>query len=400
MGKSKTTKGVEFYAVEVENIHTEKIQWKGVKQINNIEYIQGEPNQSIEASTKVRLWQSWKVGPGKVHRWNDFEKTVTKVCPLKIISSTNVAIPWVDDSTEKADKNNSNDNSGNSSSATEEDEDENEYDDQSKPNDTSDNEMFECLVDGCVASYRYHAHLLRHYTIGKHQMKLEKYSLIDKSKMLFHQNLTTNYSHSTPLLSITVVPAANNSIIPPLTENWAAQKNKPTVRFNHKQKQFLEEKFNQGVETGMKWDPATVALDMETLTNNGNYVFSNDECLTQSQIKSYFSRLVVKQRTTQRTFDQQTTPSNQSSSTTINTVDTQLSTTDESTDDEEVDERDLKMYSWRQLLDEARVVMGPSLNDATTTSSGATANSLSNATPPTKRKSSVDRLKNNKYKSK
>jgi hypothetical protein len=68
--------------------------------------------------------------------------------------------------------------------------------------------------------------------------------------MLFHQKLTTNHPHSTPLLSITVIPAVNISMVPPLTEGWASQKSKQTVRFNEKQKQFLQEKFNQGVETG------------------------------------------------------------------------------------------------------------------------------------------------------
>jgi hypothetical protein len=39
-------------------------------------------------------------------------------------------------------------------------------------------------------------------------------------------------------------------MIPPLTQNWASQKTKPNVRFNDKQKQFLQQKFNEGVETG------------------------------------------------------------------------------------------------------------------------------------------------------
>ncbi|CAF1259215.1 unnamed protein product [Rotaria sp. Silwood1] len=59
--------------------------------------------------------------------------------------------------------------------------------------------------------------------------------------------------------------------------------------------------------TIVKWDPARVAEDMEMLTSNGSSVFNNDECLTQAQIKSYFSRLAVKQRTMQQVLDQQTT---------------------------------------------------------------------------------------------
>ncbi|CAF1482669.1 unnamed protein product [Adineta ricciae] len=274
---SGTTKGVEFYASEIEDFHSEKIEWKGVKQINNIEYIGDETKQSVEESTKI-------------------------------ISSTNAGIPWVDDSKKSMiDYTDSDD-----SKATDV---EDENNDQSNSTDTLDDQLFECLVDACVASYRYHAHLLRHYTIGKHKLKLEKYSLIDKSRLIFHQKLTTNYSHSTPLLSITVIPAANNSTIPALPEIWALQNAKPNVRFSDKQKQFLQEKFNQGVETGMKWDPARVALEMETLTSNGSYLFTNDECLTQGQIKSYFSRLVVKQRTTKQTSSRNTSSSSSISTT-------------------------------------------------------------------------------------
>ena len=88
--------------------------------------------------------------------------------------------------------------------------------------------------------------------IGKHKMKLEKHSLIDKSKMLFHQSLTTNHLRSTPPLSIAVVSSANGQITPSLSQNWAAQKIKKNIRFNDKQKQFLLDKFIEGVQTGSK----------------------------------------------------------------------------------------------------------------------------------------------------
>ena len=112
---------------------------------------------------------------------------------------------------------------------------------------------FDCLTDGCIARYRYYGNLLRHYATGRHKMKLEKHSLIDKSKILFHQHLSTDNLRSTPLLSIDVIPPTTNSNIPPLGQNWASQKAKPVARFNEKQKQFLQEKFNEGIQTGSKW---------------------------------------------------------------------------------------------------------------------------------------------------
>jgi hypothetical protein len=180
----------------------------------------------------------------------------------------------------------------------------------------------------------------------------------------------------------------------------------------------------------VKWDPVKVASDMETMTINGSYVFNNDECLTQAQIKSYFSRLAAKQRSMKRVADQQSTPSIISSSPstidTSNMDNTKLSNTitlDESSDSEEIDHRDLEMYSWRQVLDEARVILDHSSSTTTSNSSSTTtsnsssttisnssstttsnssstttSNSSSTTTPSSKRKSIRDTSQKDKYK--
>ena len=83
-------------------------------------------------------------------------------------------------------------------------------------------------------------------------MKLEKHSLIDKRKILFHQSLITNNPRTTPLLSIAIDPSVNIPIISSLPQNWASQKVTQNVRFNDKQKQLLQEKFEEGIRTGSK----------------------------------------------------------------------------------------------------------------------------------------------------
>ncbi|CAM4748031.1 unnamed protein product [Rotaria magnacalcarata] len=376
---AERTNGVEFYASEIQNSHTEKIEWKGVKQINNIEYILDFTPESTKPSIEVRAWQSWKIGPGKVYRWLDFEKTVQKINPLHIFHSKNVSIPWINDCHEKAgdviifffvinnlfsftDENRSNHSYQDESSSTE---DENEEESNVNHTSTSEKEhyFFDCLTSGCTARYRSYANLLRHYATGKHKMKLEKHSLIDKSKILFHQHLSTNHLRSTPLMSITVIQPVKNPIISSLSKNWASHKPKPSVRFNDKQKQFLLDKFNEGVNTGMKWDPSRVALDMEVLTNNGTYVFNNDECLSQGQVKSYFSRLALKQRSMEQVSDEQTKKkaiSHSSSTTNSNATNLQSNNTtitSEFDEMEEIDTRDLEVYSWRQILDETKKIL-------------------------------------------
>jgi len=95
------TKGVELYAAEITKLHNEKVEWSGVKQINNIEYLQVNSNRARTLNTQVRVWQSWRIGPGKVYRWSDFENTVRTISPLNVFHSTNVSDDWISDAREK-----------------------------------------------------------------------------------------------------------------------------------------------------------------------------------------------------------------------------------------------------------------------------------------------------------
>lgn len=112
--------------------------------------------------------------------------------------------------------------------------------------------LFDCLVEGCTARYRFHSNLLRHYATGNHTKVVEKHSILDKSKIIFHRNLTTNHLRTTPLLSFTIVSSSDDLVIPPLQRGWAIQKVKNNIRFNEKQRSFLESKFDEGVNTGSK----------------------------------------------------------------------------------------------------------------------------------------------------
>ena len=63
-------------------INTEKIEWKGVKKVNNVECTQDHTT----ALCVVRVWKSWRVGVGRVYRWSDFEQTAQKINPLNVIT--------------------------------------------------------------------------------------------------------------------------------------------------------------------------------------------------------------------------------------------------------------------------------------------------------------------------
>ena len=152
----------------------------------------------------------------------------------------------------------------------------------------------------------------------------------------------------------------------------------------------------------MKWDPARVAQDMEMLTDNGSYAFDQNECLSQGQIKSYFSRLALKQRSQQQISSQQQTQSTHSTPKIAlsvpmrdNTQSSSTTTTNDTDTDEDEDDRDLNVYSWRQMVDQARSNLGTpsaSVTQSPTTSLGQISNLASNRNLRSKRKSIDDQF--------
>ena len=80
-----------------------------------------------------------------------------------------------------------------------------------------------------------------------------------------------------------------------LSEGWALRASKKSKHFNENQKNYLDEKFKLGQETGYKEDPSQVASDMRRAKNeNGERRFAVGEFLSPQQIKSYFSRSAAK----------------------------------------------------------------------------------------------------------
>ncbi|CAB4006196.1 Hypothetical predicted protein [Paramuricea clavata] len=78
-----------------------------------------------------------------------------------------------------------------------------------------------------------------------------------------------------------------------VSEGWAGRDPKRTGhRFSAKQRTFLENKFNDGVKTGVKANPDNVSKEMRQLKDqNGKRVCTVVEFLRAQQISSYFSRM-------------------------------------------------------------------------------------------------------------
>src|SRR5689334_8369762 len=81
------------------------------------------------------------------------------------------------------------------------------------------------------------------------------------------------------------VPVGDETI-PVLPRGWALRKNKPHVVFSTKQRQYLTEKFNEGVAQKKKWDQRQLAAQMRKEVVNGLPVFEAVEYLKPQQIAS------------------------------------------------------------------------------------------------------------------
>ena len=171
---------------------------------------------------------------------------------------------------------------------------EEEDDDQIEDN-TS--ELFPCPSEGCISSFKRHSNLEHHLLYGKCKRRQEKYTLLDQAKHLYSQKVSEGTS-TQPLMSSTASLAAEGTQA--LCQGWALRLTKQTGRFNNKQKSYLDEKFDLGVTSGHKADPAQVARDIRYARNeHGERRFELEEFLTPQQIKSYFSRKAAKNRKTQ-----------------------------------------------------------------------------------------------------
>ena len=93
------------------------------------------------------------------------------------------------------------------------------------------------------------------------------------------------------MASFTVLMSSSTKLL----EGWALWASKKSKHFNENQKNYLDEKFKLGQETGYKEDPSQVASDMRRAKNeNGERRFAVGEFLSPQRIKSYFSRSVTK----------------------------------------------------------------------------------------------------------
>ena len=151
--------------------------------------------------------------------------------------------------------------------------------------------LFSCPVNGCVCTFQKYHNLEHHMSFGKCRLLEERHTLLDKAKLLYHEKLSEGFGGN-PFISSTAQSKPATEVI---QQGWALKASRKSKRFSDNQKAYLNDKFQIGMETGLKADPEDVSQDMRhAKMENGERRFTVDEFMTSQQIKSYFSRRAAK----------------------------------------------------------------------------------------------------------
>lgn len=152
--------------------------------------------------------------------------------------------------------------------------------------------LLSCPVEGCIRTYQKYYNLERHLLSGKCKLVSEKYTLLDNAKLSYTEKVQEGSTAQPTLAAPTTSEVCSES---PLVQGWALKGTKKATRFNENQRQYLNNKFQIGQESGHKADPEKVSRDMRyARRDNGERRFEVDEFLTAQQIQSYFSRTAAK----------------------------------------------------------------------------------------------------------
>jgi hypothetical protein len=224
----------------------------------------------------IRAYRSWALGFGKVIRFEATQKIASLIPVNRKIATTPVSsLTTTDKKTTLA-----------ASAFNDEGSKMNQVENKSK--------LFECEYDACIRKYQKFGNLLRHIAIGDHLHRAERLTLNDFAITTFKSKLDAVESRQ--LLSFDLEkesfdPTEYNHL-PKLALGWALPPPRSTQRLTPRQRQFLMEKFRDGLTRGVRWKPEDVASEIKTATDpkSGHFTFAVSEFLKVSTIRSFFSR--------------------------------------------------------------------------------------------------------------
>ena len=160
---------------------------------------------------------------------------------------------------------------------------------------------YDCPKDGCMRLFKTATALEQHVTLGNCDYKLEKHSLDDKVKLMYGERVNMlPIAKKIGLQESDKESEKDNGEHPNLQKGWALRQKKKKSVFSDKQINFMKEKFEGGKKSGRKTDPFIAAEEMRTLKSARQFVFTKEEYLTGQQVASFFSRLALKDKKTDK----------------------------------------------------------------------------------------------------
>ena len=151
--------------------------------------------------------------------------------------------------------------------------------------------IYGCDVEeGCTAEFITFGKYINHIIIGNHRRAVEKSSMKDTAMKIYHSKLEEVENRRIISLDLSLIQTIDDESNV-LSKGWALPIRKPNTEFSSKQRMYLRKKFDEGVSGVKHWKPKEVVFDMDTLKENGKFYFKAREILSESQVRSYFSRL-------------------------------------------------------------------------------------------------------------
>lgn len=116
--------------------------------------------------------------------------------------------------------------------------------------DSEESGVFSCPQKGCVRVFQRHSSLEKHLSVDTCTKTLEKHTLLDLAKLKYASILKESASSSP---NINPVSRKGSNVASPFSDDgWALRGAKKPYKFNEKQREYLEAKFNIGQGTGRK----------------------------------------------------------------------------------------------------------------------------------------------------
>ena len=272
--------GVSVKYVKIPESSSNKlmVKWDGISALNNFHF----------HPSGIQAWKAYKIGPGKLFPWNDFQSDSSSPCRLEVleypVQTQRSCFRVVRARQDQA----STGSKGFSSSCqhTEGIEDEEVM--------AQESGIFSCPEESCIKTFQRSSALQAHLDEGRHKHALEKETLLDKAKRGYAAKIT---GERTQVPTVGFRPAASHGAVAPLQMGWALKTAKKKTMFSQEQKKYLTEQFVIGEESGKKADPKQVSQDMRKVRNeSGVRLFLGKDVLSSQQVSGFFSRLAAKIR--------------------------------------------------------------------------------------------------------